>query len=86
MWPAGIGPQTFNMARAMFSAAPILNPTPDNGINLILDASGTVPFWSIVGFNAVDNAMLSTANYSTLKAGNFDNATLSFFPKRVFKP
>lgn len=68
-------PGTFDMARAMFAAAPILNPTTDDGINLILDTSGTVPFWSIVGFNAADNALLSTANYSTLKAANFANAT-----------
>jgi hypothetical protein len=67
-------PGTFDGARAMFAAAPVVNPVDDNGINLILDTSGSVPFWSIVGFNAVDNAMLSTANFSTLKAANFDNA------------
>jgi len=67
-------PGTFDMTRAMFAAAPILNPLTDNGINLILDTSGSVPFWSVVDFTAVDNAMLGTANFGTLKAANFDNA------------
>ena len=67
-------PGTFDMARAMFAAAPIINPGPNNGINLIIDSSGTVPFVNIVGFSAADNAVLGTANYSTIKAANFDNA------------
>jgi hypothetical protein len=71
---AGGNPGTFDMARAMFAAAPLINPGANNGINLILDTSGTVPFANIVGFTVADNPMLGTANYSTLKAANFDNA------------
>ncbi len=67
-------PGTFDQVIAMFAAAPIINPGPSNGINLILDTSGAVPLWNIVGFNAVDNVLLSTANFSTLKAANFNNA------------
>jgi len=67
-------PGTVDMTRAMFTAAPIINPVDSNGINLIVDASGTVPFVNIVGFTAADNAMLGTANYGTVKAANFNNA------------
>lgn len=67
-------PGTFDMAVAMFAAAPIINFGDENGINLIIDASGNVPAWNIVGFNSVDNVMLNTANYGTLKAANFNNA------------
>jgi hypothetical protein len=65
---------TFDTARAVFAAAPILNAATDNGINLVIDSSGTVPHWQIVGFTAADNAALGTANFGTLKAANFDNA------------
>jgi len=69
-------PGTFDTARAMFVAAPILNPFTESGINLIVDSSGTVPFVNVVGFGAPDNPGLGTANYSTIKAANFDNAKL----------
>ncbi|MEO8453167.1 MAG: hypothetical protein ABI647_25485 [Gemmatimonadota bacterium] len=67
-------PGTFDLARGMFAAAPVINPVDSNGINLIIDASGTVPFVQTIGFGAADNAMLGTANYSTVKAANFTNA------------
>lgn len=65
----------FDATRAMFTAAPVVNPGTANGINLILDTSGTVPFWDIIDFDVTDSVPLSTANFGTLKAANFDNAT-----------
>jgi hypothetical protein len=67
-------PGTFDMSRAVFAAAPVINPFTDSGINLIFDTSGTVPQWNTVDFNGTDSVPLSSANYSTLKAANFDNA------------
>lgn len=67
-------PGTVDQTRAMFAAAPYINPIDDNGINLIVDASGSVPFASKVGFGLADNPMLGTANFTTIKAANFDNA------------
>ena len=72
---SGTTPGTFDTAQAVFAAAPILNPTTDNGVHLVIDSSGTVTHSQTVGFTAADNAALSSANYSTLKARNFDNAT-----------
>jgi hypothetical protein len=71
---AGMTPGTFDTMRNIFAAAPILGIGPDNGINLIMDTSGSVPFWSNVSLTAPDSVMLSTANFYTLKAANFDNA------------
>lgn len=65
---------TFAATQQMFLAAPLVNPL-DNGINLIIDSSGTVPFWSVVDFNVTDNATLGIANFGTLKAANFNAAT-----------
>lgn len=70
----GATPGTFDTARAMFAAAPVINIVNEPGINLIIDSSGSIPFVQVVGFNAADNPMLGTANYGTLKAANFDNA------------
>ena len=66
-------PGAFDATRAMFAAAPVIQPT-QNGINLILDTSGTVPFWDIIDFDVTDSVPLSTANFGTLKAANFNNA------------
>lgn len=71
---AGARAGTFDTARAVFAAAPVLNVIGDNGINLILDTSGTIPFFNVVGFKAVDNPQLGTAKFGTLKRDNFDDA------------
>jgi hypothetical protein len=66
---------TFDMVRAMFAAAPVLNPFHASGINLVIDSSGTVPYAERISFNAADSPDLSTARFSTLKANSgFDNA------------
>ena len=75
------GPGTIDTARAVFAAAPILNPMGDPGINLIRDASGSVKQVGLVIFDdgtstgsATDPALV-VANFSDLKHDNFDNAT-----------
>jgi hypothetical protein len=71
---AGGVPGCFDLARAMFAAAPVINPGTGNGINLILDTSGSVPFSSVVDFGVADDATLGVVNFLTLKAVNFNDA------------
>src|SRR5262249_55870049 len=73
------GPDTFQAAKDMFSNAPFLNFAGPNGINLILDTSGSVPYAEYVCFDRMgssecaSNASYGPVPYSTLKAMNFDN-------------
>jgi len=71
--PTGTDPGVFEAAQAMFLAAPILNPEGEEGINLILDTSGSVPFHSILAFNTVADGT-EDAKYADLKSAYFDNA------------
>jgi hypothetical protein len=67
-------PGTFEMAQAMFQAAPVLNPLGQPGINLILDASGTVPHHLTLAFGTILRSPGDT-DFFTLKKSYFDNAT-----------
>lgn len=67
-------PGTFDMAQAMFEAAPILNPVVEEGVNLILDTSGTVPFNNTLAFGTILPGGPGTTDFMTLKGTNFDNA------------
>ena len=64
----------FDSTRNMFAAAPILNVGVPNGINLVIDSSGTVPAWNTVDLDVTDSVMLSRANFYTLKGASFNNA------------
>ncbi len=57
-----------------YAAAPIINPISDNGINMVIDRSGTTPAWDAIDFNLTDNVALSRADFYTLKTANFNNA------------
>jgi hypothetical protein len=63
----------FQSIQAAYAAAPYINLTTDNGINLIVDTSGTVPFWQTIDMTGADNPAGGFANFYTLKAANFDN-------------
>lgn len=63
----------FQAVENAFDAAPIINPRSDNGINLHLDTSGTVPFHTLVSLTQADNTTIDRANFYTLKANNFNN-------------
>jgi hypothetical protein len=67
-------PGTFDMARVMFHSAPILNANGLEGINLILDTGGTVPFHQTLEFGTVLAGPPGTTDFFTLKATDFDNA------------
>jgi hypothetical protein len=67
------GAVVWQAAESMFENAPIINPIADNGINLHLDTSGTVPHHSLVSFTETDDATIGRANFYTLKSNNFDN-------------
>jgi hypothetical protein len=71
---AGGTPGTFDTVRSMFAAAPILNPTGTDGINIVLDTSGTVAFTATVGFAPIIASPMGTTEFSTLKAANFNDA------------
>jgi len=55
-----------------FSNAPIINPTTDNGVNVVLDTSGSVPFWQTIDFGGTETA--THRRFNTLKNTNFNDA------------
>jgi hypothetical protein len=64
---------TFQAIQDAFAAAPIINPTGTDGIHLILDTTGNVPYWQTIDLTGADNAAGGFANFYTLKTANFDN-------------
>lgn len=54
-----------------FANAPIINPTSNNGINVILDVSGNVPFWQTIDFGGTETS--THRRFNTLKNANFNN-------------
>jgi hypothetical protein len=67
------GTAVWNAIRAAFANGPIINPTTDDGINIVLDTSGTVPFFQRISLTAVHDQPNGLANFYTLKNANFDN-------------
>ena len=72
------GPGSLDSVRAMFAAAPFLNPYTTNGINLVLDVSGTVPEWDMVIFDTAGGGIgladkATTVAFSALKTDHFDH-------------
>lgn len=65
---------TWTGARDVFAAAPVLNPGPDDGINLVIDSSGTVPAWNAIDFNIATSVPLGREDFYNLKDANFPNA------------
>ncbi len=65
---------TFQPMIDAFAAAPVINGFTANGINLVIDRSGTVPFSQTIDLTGADNAAAGFTNFYTLKAANFDNA------------
>jgi hypothetical protein len=70
------GPGTLEIVRAMFRRAPVLNPFTSSGINLAIDASGSVPAKDTVVFD--DNGQPVpeddlVVSFSTLKSRHFDH-------------
>ena len=57
----------------VFANAPILNPTGENGIRLVLDASGSVPFHDMLDFSFVSTDD-GVTDFNDLKAAHFDEA------------
>jgi hypothetical protein len=76
--------ETYDAVRAMFRNAPFLNPVGDPGVDLILDTSGSVPYYSEVCFDrgtasgCADNPTAGVVKYSTLKNGNKDGMPAYF--------
>jgi len=64
----------FQVMQTAFAAAPYINLGPTDGINLIVDSTGTVPFWQTIDMTGADNPAGGFANFYTLKGTNFDNA------------
>ncbi len=65
------GAATWNAFTNAFANAPIINPTVNNGINVILDTSGSVPFWQTIDFGGTETA--NHRRFNTLKNANFNN-------------
>jgi hypothetical protein len=64
----------FQAMQNAYAAAPYINLTTDDGINLILDTSGSVPFSQTIDMTGADNPAAGFTNFYTLKNANFDNA------------
>ena len=62
----------WNVFRNTFANAPIINPGKVNGINLVLDTSGSVPFWDAINFNGTETTTFR--RFNTLKNTNFNDA------------
>jgi hypothetical protein len=77
--PQGGRPGTFDVVRQMFANAPILNPFGPNGINLFLDASGTVPSFDYLDFRPAHDAAGHTASFEVLKRDHFTPARRGLF-------
>jgi len=60
---------------AVFDAAPLINPIAENGVNIVIDHSGTVPLWNAIDFGIAQNVPLGREDFYTLKTANFPNAT-----------
>lgn len=66
------GNAVWNALTAAFANAPIINPVTNNGVNLHLDTSGTVPFWQTIDFGGTETA--THRRFNTLKNANFNDA------------
>ncbi|HEY7534311.1 MAG TPA: hypothetical protein VH681_16185, partial [Nitrospiraceae bacterium] len=66
------GPAVWNAFAAGFTNAPIINPVTENGVNLHLDTTGTVPFWQTIDFTGTETA--THRRFNTLKTANFNEA------------
>ena len=66
------GAAVWTAVRTAFANAPVINPSTNNGINVTLDTSGSVPFWQTVNLTGTDSTTF--ANFYTLKSTNFNNA------------
>ena len=68
------GMAVFQSIQAAFAAAPYINLAANNGINLIIDSSGTVPFSQTIDMTGADDPATGFTNFYTLKGANFNNA------------
>lgn len=64
----------FTTMQSAFANAPILNPFTPNGINLVIDHSGTVPYWDDIDMVAASDPSIGYINFYDLKATNFNDA------------
>ncbi|WP_143271768.1 hypothetical protein [Bradyrhizobium mercantei] len=72
----GGSPGTFDAVKQMFANAPIINPYGANGIDLVIDDSGTVPDWRYLDFVDQDDPRTGTGSFWKMKNDRLD-------PKRV---
>ena len=64
----------FTSMQNAFANAPIINlGNLPNGINLVIDRSGTVPFSNTIDLSGADNPLIGFSNFYTLKAANFND-------------
>lgn len=68
------GAAVWTSMRDAFAAAPIINPIDSNGVHLVLDTSGTVPFSQTTNLTGADDPANGFTNFYTFKAANFDDA------------
>ena len=67
---------TFDAVRRMFANAPVINPYGANGIDLVIDFSGSVPSWLYLDFIDEDKPESSIGGFWKMRKDRLD-------PKRV---
>jgi hypothetical protein len=75
---------TFDTVRQMFANAPVLNPYGPNGIDLVIDATGSVPQWSYLDFIDADNPKTSTGSFWKMKKEHLDAKRVGLYHYAVW--
>jgi hypothetical protein len=57
----------------MFANAPIINPYGPNGINLVIDATGSAPYWPYLAFVDEDDTQKGIGSFWKIKKDHFDS-------------
>jgi hypothetical protein len=68
---AGGTPGVFALAQQMFAQAPVMNPLGQEGMNLILDTSGTVPHTPVLHFGTIIPSNGTSTDFATIRNANF---------------
>lgn len=71
---AGGNPGVFELATSMFADAPVLNPWHPSGINLVIDATGTLANSPVLHFGTIVPGNATTTDFVDLRDANFTAA------------
>ncbi len=64
----------FDAVIEAFNVSPIINIGADNGMLLVIDRSGSVPYSDQIDMGVTPDPSIGLVNYNNVKSANFDNA------------